>query len=372
VERARGPVWYAKYRLPDGRQVQSKIGPAWTGRGRPASGYVTKRLAVDWLRGVLEEARRGTLPGMVRTGATFADAAAEWLRYIEHDRMRKASTVATYRSLLASQILPAFASEPLESVTPAMIESWIASVDRTAATRVKLLAMVHGIFQRAKKVWGLKFNPAADVEKPPLGSSGDIEVFSPEEVWALVRAAASEQDAAIFLTAAFTGLRRGELLALHWRDVDFAGSVIRVRASYHEGVLSTPKSGKVRSVPMAPDVATALAKLGERRDCVGDDDVVFVGESGSYLDGSALRRRYDAAIARAGLRRLRFHDLRHTFGTRMIAKADIRRVQEWMGHADVQTTMKYLHYAPRAEDARLVAEAFQFATPEPVEPVAGS
>jgi hypothetical protein len=55
---------------------------------------------------------------------------------------------------------------------------------------------------------------------------------------------------------------------------------------------------------------------------------------------------------------LRFHDLRHTFGTRMIAKADIRRVQEWMGHADVQTTMKYLHYAPRADDARLVAEAF--------------
>ncbi len=54
----------------------------------------------------------------------------------------------------------------------------------------------------------------------------------------------------------------------------------------------------------------------------------------------------------------RFHDLRHTFGTRMIGKADIRRVQEWMGHADVQTTMKYLHYVPREDDARLVAEAF--------------
>jgi len=59
------------------------------------------------------------------------------------------------------------------------------------------------------------------------------------------------------------------------------------------------------------------------------------------------------------LRPLRFHDLRHTFGTRMIAKADIRRVQEWMGHADVQTTMKYLHYAPRDDDAALVAEVFR-------------
>jgi integrase len=79
--------------------------------------------------------------------------------------------------------------------------------------------------------------------------------------------------------------------------------------------------------------------------------------------GSALRRRYKASVARAGLRRLRFHDLRHTFGTRMIAKADIRRVQEWMGHADIQTTMRYLHYAPHAEDARLVAEAFRVEAP---------
>ena len=57
-------------------------------------------------------------------------------------------------------------------------------------------------------------------------------------------------------------------------------------------------------------------------------------------------------------RPLRFHDLRHTFGTRMIARADIRRVQEWMGHADIQTTMRYLHYVPRLEDASLVAAAF--------------
>jgi integrase len=178
-----------------------------------------------------------------------------------------------------------------------------------------------------------------------------------------VRAADSEQDAAIYLTAAFTGLRRGELVALRWRDVDFPASTIRVRGSYSGGQLTTPKSGKVRSVPMAPEVAEALARLGTREYSTGDDDQVFIGVTGSYLDASALRRRYVVALKRAGLRQLRFHDLRHTFGTRMIAKADIRRVQEWMGHADVQTTMKYLHYVPRAEDAQLVAEAFRMADP---------
>ena len=113
---------------------------------------------------------------------------------------------------------------------------------------------------------------------------------------------------------------------------------------------------------MAPDVVSALAQLSRREHGVGDDDLVFIGAIGSYLDGSALRRRYKVALDRAGLRRLRFHDLRHTFGTRMTAKADIRRVQEWMGHADIQTTMRYLHYAPRSEDAALVAEAFRLET----------
>jgi integrase len=134
---------------------------------------------------------------------------------------------------------------------------------------------------------------------------------------------------------------------------------VRVRASYAGGALTTPKSGKVRSVPLAPEVAKALAKLSQRERFTEEDELVFAAAAGSFLDGSALRRRYKAALQRAELRPLRFHDLRHTFGTRMIAKADIRRVQEWMGHADIQTTMRYLHYAPRAEDARLVAEAFQ-------------
>ena len=357
--RKRGDVWYAKYRLSDGRQVQRRIGPAWSERGRPAAGYFTKRTAENWLRDVLDQARRGTLPGLVRTGATIADAAAEYLRYIEHDRERKPSTTKGYRWIVNAQILPALGDVRVEDLTTERVEAWLAQMGGKPSSRRKALVLLHGIYKRARKVYGLTSNPVADVEKPPLQPSGDIQVFSPEEVWALVRATASEQDAAIFLTAAFTGLRMGELIALRWRDVDFAGSLMRVRASYAAGALTAPKSGKVRSVPLAPDVAQALARLAQREWFTGEDDLVFPGEVGEFLDGSALRRRYKEALARAGLRSLRFHDLRHTFGTRMIAKADIRRVQEWMGHADIQTTMRYLHYAPREEDARLVAEAFR-------------
>jgi integrase len=369
VDRTRGPVWYAKYRLPDGRQVQKKVGPAWAERGRPPTGYFTKRTAEAWLQDVIGQARRGTLPGMRTGGATFAEAAEEWIRFVQQDRERKPSTVRDYRSVLKAHLLPAFGERKLESITVEEIEAWRRSLTGLSnRSKNKLLIQLHGIFRRAQRMYGLDANPLARVEKHPQHSSGDIQVFSPEEVWALVRAAANELDAAMFLTAAFTGLRMGELLALRWRDVDFAGSVIRVRSSWSGGQLTTPKSGKVRSVPMAPDVATALAKLGDREYWTGDDDLVFASETGTYLADSALRVRYKAALRRAALRELRFHDLRHTFGTTMISTADIRRVQEWMGHADIQTTMKYLHYAPRAEDARLVAEAFRTldGTGEPV------
>jgi integrase len=357
-EGRRGPVWRAKYRLPDGRQVHRTIGPAWTERGRPRAGWFTKRAAEAWLRDVLEQARAGTLPGMVRTGVTFADACADYLRYVEADLDRKPSTVCDYRSIIRAHLVPAFGELRVEDVTGDRIEAWKATLTVGNRTKVKILTVLNGVLKRARRVHKLRYDPMADVEKPRHRGSTAIEVFSPEEVWALVRAAESEQDAAIYLTAAFTGLRRGELVALRWRDVDFAASRIRVCGSYAGGRLTTPKSGKVRSVPMAPDVATVLTRLAKRARWTNDDELLFPGVIGGYLDASALSRRYKAALKRAALRPLRFHDLRHTFGTRMIAKADIRRVQEWMGHADVATTMKYLHYVERPDEAALVAEAF--------------
>jgi integrase len=128
VERTHGPVWYAKYRLADGRQVQKRIGPAWTQRGRPAGGMFTKTTAQAWLDNVLAQARRGTLPGSVRTGATFADAAAEWLRWAEHDRACKPSTIGDYR-YTARRLERDLGDMQIEDVTPMVIERWRASLD---------------------------------------------------------------------------------------------------------------------------------------------------------------------------------------------------------------------------------------------------
>jgi len=132
VERRRGPVWYAKYRLPDGRQIQRKVGPAWTSRGRPGRGYFTKRTAEDWLRDVLAQAHAGTLPGLVRTEVTFAQAAEEYLTWLEVDRERKPSTMRDYRSILRTHMLPAFGDDFVEDITPAQLEAAFISLAHTA------------------------------------------------------------------------------------------------------------------------------------------------------------------------------------------------------------------------------------------------
>jgi integrase len=362
VERKRGPQWYAKWRDEAG-QHQRRLGPAWTGRGRPPEGYLTKITAQAALDAILADARRGQLTGQVATTkATFAEAAAEFLRWIEHDRQRKRSTLDDYRSAVNAHLLPAFGTLRLEEVTTPRVDAWRAKAvaeKRLANKSInKILAVLHGIFERARKVYGLPANPVADVEKQPRRKRASINVFSGEEVHALVRAAESEQDGAIYLTAAFTGLRMGELVALRWRDVDFDGQAIQVRASFTHGVLDVPKSGKGRTVPMIGSVAGTLARLRARGEFMGPDDLVFPGIGGNHLDHSALRRRYTRAREKAGLRPLRFHDLRHTFGTYAIRTVDPRELQEWMGHADFATTEIYLSYKPRAEAAKRLAEAF--------------
>jgi len=214
MKRKSGDRWMAKWRDAAG-QHQRVLGRAWTARGRPPSGYVTKELAQRELDTILADARRGQLLAPVRTagGVSLAEAAAEWLRYIEYDRKRRPSTVRDYRIFVNKILVPALGEAPIEAITSAHVDAFrtqLVAEDRLAARTInKYLALIHGILKRAQRVYGLSANAAAGVERQPVRRSGDFDVLSAEEVEALIRAAGSSQDAALYATAAYAGLRLG-------------------------------------------------------------------------------------------------------------------------------------------------------------------
>lgn len=106
--------------------MQKLLGPAWAGHGRPPAGHYTERTAEDALQQILADARRGTLADSgVRPGKTFADACAEWLRYVEHDKQRAPSTLKDYGNVVNGSLLPEFGKDtPLEQITTERIEHY--------------------------------------------------------------------------------------------------------------------------------------------------------------------------------------------------------------------------------------------------------
>jgi integrase len=383
--------WRAFWWDADGKHSRV-LGPAWvqgsgkrTSRGaivwhagdgaKPDASYLTPREAERALQRLLEH-EAATLPSVRNArGApvTFADAAAAWLEHGEKRRNLKRSTLKDYRQAIDAYLVEPtdgeressetaygyapFAYKALRELRASDIKGWYDKLPY-GRTSEKLLMVVRASLAHARSRGWLELNPAEAVERQQVRYSGDYDFYSREEIDALVSHAASDQDAAIYLTAAMTGLRRGELIALRWRDVDFAAQSIRVRANYSFGELVTPESGKIRTVPMIPDVAQALARLGQRERFTDDEDPVFAGTTGGHLDASALRRRYAAAVTRAQLRALPFHSLRHYFGSIAVNRASLVQVQSWMGHSHIQTTARYLHAKSQASDAQLLADAF--------------
>ncbi len=167
----------------------------------------------------------------------------------------------------------------------------------------------------------------------------------------------------VVLAAAITGLRQSELLGLRWRDVDWVAQRIRVRNTFVRGEHSTDGKSDLstrRSVPMADRLAGELDRWSKRTAYKADDDLVFAHpQKGTALDRSKVTKRFKAACRAAGVRQVKFHDLRHTFATRLAASGQrLRTIQEFLGHADSKTTQIYAHYAPSEHEVQIVNEAF--------------
>lgn len=270
---------------------------------------------------------------------------------------------------------------------------------KTVANTLKIL---HGVFEHAIDLEWTNDNPVRRAARPRhvRDTDPDLRFLTLEELEAVLRAIPNEtvtREPAPFrrgrrgpapppppdvlgpvlrvlvLTAAFSGLRQGELLGLRWRDVDWPVQRIRVRQTWRRTEFSGRGKSDLstrRSVPMANRVMAELDAWSKRSIYTADDDLVFAHpQLGTPLDGGKVTKKFQDACRTAGVRVVRFHDLRHTFATRLASSGvPLRAIQDFLGHADAKTTQIYAHYAPNEREVDMVNDAFCAEAPAPVEP----
>jgi integrase len=355
-------TYYGKFHV-HGRQVMRKLGPA---RQPGSSVGLTKAQAESALRRAIE-AERAAPP--VAERLEVGEAGRRYLLHLE-TLGRKRSTLMDYESSLRIHLAPFFAGRSLDRIDVQLVEAFIQTKlleGRAPKSVLNYTGLLHSIFAFAIRRGWCATNPVALADKPRATARDDeIRFLNVEELEAVIRAVPDDDlgalERVLYRTAAMAGMRRGELLALRWRDVDWAAGVIRIRRNYTRGEFTTPKSRRSsRAVPLADLLAADLDRHFQRSRFRDDDELVFAHpQLGTVLDPSKLRKRFTAATERAGVRYVRFHDLRRTFGTRMAAAgAPMRSLQEWMGHSDFRTTLVYADYAPdQTQGARYAAAAF--------------
>jgi integrase len=170
----------------------------------------------------------------------------------------------------------------------------------------------------------------------------DWDWFTAEETRARLARTRNAEEHALLLFPFDTGARAGEQLGLHWGDIDWHNRKVVFRRAISEGVLGPTKTGKTRHVPLTPALADALKAIRHLR-----GKHVFSNADGSPLTLWQLHERLEGACRRAGLRRIRWHDTRHSFASQLTsAGVPLRQVQEYLGHSTITMTMRYAHLAP--------------------------
>jgi integrase len=360
--RQAGRSWIGSWYGPDGRKVQRKVGAART----PGESDGMTRAQAE--RELARMRQQDAIVIAMAKRATMQEAADELCRALEL-RGRKKSHRLTVASDLRKHIVPFFDVKDISRITPEDIERYIAVKTRTLAVKTvrNHLNTMNSVFEIGMRRRWCQTNPVKLAERPQIRKNETRIQFLDQAELDKLLAIGYPDDAfgriepSIYLTAAMTGLRQGELIGLRWRDVDLSARRVRVVSPFVRGEFGNPKSeGSGRSVPLADRVANELAEHRRRSAYATDDALVFCHpETGQPLDRSKLTRRFKQATKRAEVRAIICHELRHTFGTRMAAAGvPLRTLQYWMGHADSKTTQIYAHYQPAENEAEMVDRAF--------------
>lgn len=269
-----------------------------------------------------------------------------WERYEQYVRVHAAPLIGRFRltRLEPRQLQQLYADRIEAGLSPTSV--------------AHLHTMIHTAFGQAE-AWGIVPRNVARLVRPPRAPRREMTALTPEQVRAFLEVIHGDRFEALYVVAVTTGMRQGELLALRWRDVDLDGGTIRVRATLgatKDGLeFAEPKSARSRRQISLTQIAVAALRKQridqlQARLLAGagwtEHELVFPNELGGPLDPSnLLRRSFYPLLHRAGLPRVRFHDLRHSAATLMLSRGiPLKIVSEILGHSQISLTADtYMH-----------------------------
>ncbi len=326
------PVWCLDYYDLEGR------------RRRERTNARTKEMAQQLLRKKLEELERAKLAGATPIReVTFDKFTSEYLDHVT--AVRSASAAKRVPSHVRS-LAKTFGPMVLCKVTRGAVQRWVdqrtASKKRGGKAVVKPATVVcefvtlSAIFREAVKRGYAAANPCRGTSLPRVNNQLTRCLTDPQEEALL--AACCDSLRPIVVTALYAGLRKGELLALQWGDVDVEHELLTVVHG---------KGEKRRHIPMVPEVIDALKAVTRHvsKDGAASPYVFNNPQTGTcWVD---IKKMWTSALRAAGIRDFRFHDTRHTFASRLARLGvTLKVIQELLGHASLKMTMRYAHLAP--------------------------
>jgi integrase len=355
--------------LADGRwQARIDLGYVNGKRQRKAYFGKTRQEAARKLNGALAERERG-LP-IISERETVATFLTRWLAEVVEPSVRP-KTYASYESLCRVHLIPALGRHRLSKLEPVDVQQFL-TVMTNAGLSPRSVAYCRAVLRRAlgqALKWGLLARNVATLVDPPRAHRTEIQPLTPAEVRVLLGGLHEDRLEALYTTAIALGLRQGELLGLRWQDIDFAARTLAVHQALQrvkgEFTFVEPKSSHSRRTLALPDFVVTALEQHRRRQLADrlragalwqDAGLVFMTMIGTPLDGNNVTHGFQRTLVRLGLRRQRFHDLRHCCASLLLAQGlALVDVKDTLGHSQISVTADfYGHLYPeqRREVAR--------------------
>lgn len=374
-------------------QGEGTIGKRADGRwaARISTGYKNGKRQRRWVYGKTRAAVAGKLAQLQRDqeGGTLSPPGRvtvsaflhQWLEDSATQRLRP-KTKASYQQIIRLHINPYIGHIPIQKLQPQHLQHWINILTRegwkrprtkadeaarrpekrgiSARTAHYARAILRSALNQAMK-WGIVPRNVATLITPPRLVRREMTPLQPEQAHRLIEAADAHRLGTLITAALALGLRQGEALGLQWRDVDLDAGTLHIRHALQRidktWTLTEPKSPRARRTIVLPGIVIASLKTHrtmqlEERLAAGKDwreqGFVFTTANGNPLEPSNLTRVFRALLKAADVPLIRFHDLRHSCATFLLAQGvDPRTIMETLGHSQISLTLNtYSHVLP--------------------------